>query len=768
MLGNRREKRSLNGPLFAGLEPYNFRSTPAGPGFAISSSMESIVASLRAVKQLGIVVWLGWSLALPSSLGGGQEADQAATGDVKVGYVVDVSMPLESGATSQLLTQLVRLGESAPADQRVTVVMRYADDSERTGKETSFEDALKLARAMTQPKLSRVRIVALVEGEVRGHAVLPIIAADNLLVTHKAVIGDATAIEESVDETVLASYKSIGARRGLFPPAVVLAMVDPSVELARISKVGGEQLFAAGDQLTELRRAGEVLGEEIWSAKDVPLRLDAKQLRSSKIALQLVDSLEQAADTLDLAELNPIDRRFGSELAVGAYLDISGAIVANRVSRWQSNLSATLEAGEVDTWIVAIDSGGGDLDQSASLAGWFAEPEPPLRTVAGLVRGEARGDAALVAVACKPLFMKPNARLGGPGSQSIDAADVGRYDELIEQIARSTKRPAALIRGLLDPTLTVYRYTNRKTGRVRYATEDDLVAGTEDPEVERDRWKRGERIDLTEGLSTTQAISLGLAEDESQSVEDTSRRAGLSGTPPPVSDRSLIRFVEKIGRSNTLAMLLLFIGFSALSAEANAPGLSVPGFVAMVCFGLFFWMKFLAGTAEWLELVAFSLGLICIALEIFVVPGFGIFGIGGLALTTLGIVLMSQTFVIPRNAYQMEELTRGVWLSLGGIGGMIGGFVAIRMMLPHVPVLRGLVMEAPDEEQISESEKLGDFSHLLGRNGAATTPLMPAGKARFGEEVVQVVSDGTPIAAGDPVRVSEVHGTKVVVEAVES
>lgn len=77
-------------------------------------------------------------------------------------------------------------------------------------------------------------------------------------------------------------------------------------------------------------------------------------------------------------------------------------------------------------------------------------------------------------------------------------------------------------------------------------------------------------------------------------------------------------------------------------------------------------------------------------------------------------------------------------------------------------------MEAPNEEIISESEKLGDYSALLGQTGTATTPLRLSGKAHFGDQIVQVVSDGTAISAGDRVRVSEVHATKVVVEPVEN
>jgi membrane-bound serine protease (ClpP class) len=689
---------------------------------------------------------------------------------VKIGYLIDVPVPLESSAANRLLDQLTRLGESAPDGQRVTVVLRYSQDI-GSGEETEFEDALKLARAMSAPELRRVRIVSLVEGEVTGHSTLPIISSDLLIVSSGGVISDASAGESSADETIALSYRSIAERRGLFPPAMVSALVDPGLELAQVSKVDGDQVFAAGDELTKLRASGDVLGEDVWSAAGVPLRLDAEQLRSARIAAQRVSSLDQTADALDLAELNPISDELVSGEAQGVLLEITGSIVAGRSRRWQSNLTSTLEAGDVNTWVITFDSGGGSLDSSATLAGWFAEPEPPLRTVAGLVRGEARGDAALVAISCKPLFMKPDSRLGGPGAEAITKEKLGRYEELIDQIALSTKRPAALIRGLLDPDLVVYRYTNRKTGRLRYATQQDIIDGAlnaEDEDAEREKWQRGEQIELAGGLATKDAIALGLADGESRSLEDTSRRVGLSGTPPAVADRGLVRFVEKLGRSSTLAFLLLFIGFAALSAEANAPGLSVPGFIALICFGLYFWMKFLAGTAEWLELVAFSLGLICIAIEVFIVPGFGVFGIGGLALTVLGVILMSQTFVIPRNVYQVEILTRGVWVALGGAGGMVGGFIGIRMMLPHVPLLRGLVMEKPDHAVISESEKLGDYGHLLGQTGAATTPLRPSGKARFGDQVIQVISDGTAISTGDQVRVMEVHATKVVVELLEN
>ena len=179
-------------------------------------------------------------------------------------------------------------------------------------------------------------------------------------------------------------------------------------------------------------------------------------------------------------------------------------------------------------------------------------------------------------------------------------------------------------------------------------------------------------------------------------------------------------------------------------------------------------MKFLAGTAEWLELIAFTLGLICIGIEIFVLPGVGIFGIGGVLLMLLGIVLMSQTFVLPQNSFQYEILNRGIWTALASVLGIFTGLVAMRFMLSKVPLFNGLIMEPANESQITEAEKLADYSNLLGLVGVTTTPLRPAGKIKVDEQLLQVVSDGSVITSGQSVRVIKVNGTRVVVEAIEN
>ena len=65
--------------------------------------------------------------------------------------------------------------------------------------------------------------------------------------------------------------------------------------------------------------------------------------------------------------------------------------------------------------------------------------------------------------------------------------------------------------------------------------------------------------------------------------------------------------------------------------------------------------------------------------------------------------------------------------------------------LPHTPLFSHMMLEPPSDaerEVISHRESLVDFEHLLGRHGVATTQLTPSGKARFGNELVDVIADG--------------------------
>jgi membrane-bound ClpP family serine protease len=68
-----------------------------------------------------------------------------------------------------------------------------------------------------------------------------------------------------------------------------------------------------------------------------------------------------------------------------------------------------------------------------------------------------------------------------------------------------------------------------------------------------------------------------------------------------------------------------------------------------------------------------------------------------------------------------------------------------------------------ERADIAEKEALANYEHLIGRHGKTVTRLAPAGKARFGDEVLDVVSDGDWIDPGCEVVVISARGNRIVV-----
>jgi membrane-bound serine protease (ClpP class) len=212
---------------------------------------------------------------------------------------------------------------------------------------------------------------------------------------------------------------------------------------------------------------------------------------------------------------------------------------------------------------------------------------------------------------------------------------------------------------------------------------------------------------------------------------------------------------------------LLMIAFLALYFDLHTPGVGIGGFLATVCFVLFFWIKFEGETATVLELLLFLAGIACLLLEIFVLPGFGIFGLGGGCLVLISLILASQTYVLPQNIGELEHSLFPVVVAMLGV---VVAAVLLQRWLPRAPILSQMLLEPPageEAEEISRRESLVDLEGFVGTRGTATTQLTPGGKARFGDMLVNVITDGEVVERGTPIEVVEVQGNRVIVRAVE-
>jgi membrane-bound serine protease (ClpP class) len=162
------------------------------------------------------------------------------------------------------------------------------------------------------------------------------------------------------------------------------------------------------------------------------------------------------------------------------------------------------------------------------------------------------------------------------------------------------------------------------------------------------------------------------------------------------------------------------------------------------------------------------LGLIFLALEVFVFPGSAVMGVSGIAaiLVSLALVTLEHR---PETPGEWMEFGKALTIFGAAILGALGIALFLASHVQQIPLLNRLVLhphgeageddrEAPSPLQESES------ASLLGAIGVSATPLRPAGKVQFGEEFVDVVAESGYIGPGTRVQVIEVEGNRVVVK----
>ena len=426
-----------------------------------------------------------------------------------------------------------------------------------------------------------------------------------------------------------------------------------------------------------------------------------------------------------------------------------------------------------DVIIVHIDSPGGEVDASLKIASLIMDTEG-IETVAWIER-DAISAAAFVSIACDVIAMHPSAHIGDAGMIAMDSSGQFRHvpeklNSLIPKvltIAKTNGRPVALIEKMCSKDMLVYQARHKDDGKLRYISDKEYKLMDD-----ADQWELGKQLPEAEQgrflfVSGQRAVELGIADYVASDEASLATQLNIK-TPIVKNDTETMDYVIPILNSRFMAVVLIMVGLIALLFELSAPGMSIGGIISIACFGLFFWSRFLGGTAGWLEVTLFGLGVICVLLEIFVVPGFGVAGISGMVMMFLGLLLASQRFTIPETREQMMSMGGDALTIFGGFTGFLIALVAISKYIGSIPGLSRLTLAPPalnaaQGSAIPANDVPGWQVIAVGDTGTAISPLRPSGKIQFQEQFVDVVSDGDFIDQGTEVKVVSKQGSHVVV-----
>jgi membrane-bound serine protease (ClpP class) len=220
---------------------------------------------------------------------------------------------------------------------------------------------------------------------------------------------------------------------------------------------------------------------------------------------------------------------------------------------------------------------------------------------------------------------------------------------------------------------------------------------------------------------------------------------------------------------------LLFLGLMlGFYIEMSTPGFGLPGSVALGCLFLIILSSFALEAVHWLEMILLLVGLVLIAIEVFVIPGFGVVGVLGLILATVGLVALMlpglRDIQWDFDTGHLNEagryvLERAAWLGGAIIIGVVAMVLLSRFVLPKFSHFSRLVLRGEQEGYIGTP----DVSKMpnVGSEGVTLSTLRPAGKVEIDGVVYDVVSTGVFIDPGKRVRIARYEGSRMVVEELE-
>ena len=712
-------------------------------------------------------VWLSGATAVPLAAQEDGEADGAATPAalVKVGSPVDETVV---GAVENEALKLQRDAEEAGT--RAVLVLQITPGSSR------FGPVRDLAQFLTSARLSDVRTVAWVPESVDGHNAIVALACEEIVMHPDAELGDlgrGDALERADEAFVVALAEKRHNR--FLSAALVRGLADPGVAVLKATLGDGadaEVQTLTADGLKELRDTtpGEVRVDRIKEA-GTPGRFSGERARAlGVLAAATAQTPADVAALYDLTDLRPAAAAGGPRDV--AYIRVDEAIepIIGEFVKRQIERSVT---GGSNLIIFELTSPGGSLVTGQDLATRIAElDERDVRTVA-FVPQEAFGTAAMLALACDDLYMAPGARLGraGPltaaeGEQA--AEDVALARKELRFLAERKGRPPAIAEALADPDLEVFAVTNARTGREWFLSDAEIHA-------EGDEWRRGPLVPETRQgepviLDADRAAALGLARPPVADRDELKQRVGVPAdvTLDPVGKTWMDTLVFVLNTSAAV-WFLLFAGAALLYLELHF-FTGILGILSVTCFALFFWSQFLGGTAGWLEITLFFLGLGCIAVEIFLIPGFGVFGVTGGLLILGSLVMAMQTFGVGFSTERMASSLGTLVLAMGGV--VLFGVLSNRF-LPRMPLFNQMILAPPGMDLAGPSlrpdlleDPQAPLGPQVGDEGIARTALRPSGKAEIGGDYLDVVSDGPFVDAETPIRITRLAGPRIFVRKV--
>jgi len=407
-----------------------------------------------------------------------------------------------------------------------------------------------------------------------------------------------------------------------------------------------------------------------------------------------------------------------------------------RMTRYVELALKHAEETKADIVIIEMDTYGGVLTDAKDIVDKIMGFKKPVWV---FINSDAASAGALISIACDSIYMSPGASIGA--ATVVDASGAkapDKYQSYMRSIMRSTAEE-----NKRDPT---------------------IAEGMVDEQVQIDSVKKVGQV-IT--FSTSEAIKYGYCEGKVESIDEILKKNNVKDYSIDsfylsTTDRVVAFFLNPF-----ISGILILAIIGGIYFEMQAPGMGFPGLVALVALILYLVPYYLNGLAENWEIIAFFIGLVLIALEIFVIPGFGVAGFAGITITVGSLVLI----MINNDAFDFEFVRMNdILLAFAAaMSGILGGVVLLFVGGARLANTKFYKRIALTDTQERAQGYTSNFNKevMKGKKGTAQTVLRPSGKIMIEGQLYDAFTRGEYIDKGQRVEVISEAGSSLQVKQLE-
>lgn len=400
-----------------------------------------------------------------------------------------------------------------------------------------------------------------------------------------------------------------------------------------------------------------------------------------------------------------------------------------------------------DVVLIQMNTYGGMVDVADSVRTAVLNSPVPVWV---LIDNQAASAGALIALAADSIYIRPGGSIGA--ASVVDASGKPMPDKF-QSFMRATMRATAEAHGRvverIDGTDTVWRWHR-----------DPLVAEA--------------MVGATSGDSTTinvltltadEALAKHYSEGSASSVREVMSQAGIADYDvyeykPDTLDKVLGWLMNPVAQG---LFIMLIIG--GIYFELQTPGVGLPLLAAVLGAVLYFAPLYLEGFLQYWELILFVAGLILILVEIFVLPGFGVAGVTGIAAVVAGLAFAAidnDVFrYLPSGELPVAVIVKPflVVIVSSVTAFVLALWLGRRFLSGHSPLRERIVLTTsmkPSEGYVGNDVPQKE---LVGKTGTATSVMRPSGRVQIdGSYYEAVAEDGFFIERGSRIVVVRIEG----------